>query len=308
MKFRTEIPPLNSDLRIDYKTKIISIGSCFAENIGQRLENDLFKISTNPFGIIFNPISIKNILLGKPINDKHLVNKGNSFVSLDLHSSFNNNSIKGLLDDYTNESNGLINALKTADVLMLTFGSSWVYKFIETESIIANCQKEVATKFSKELLTLDCLKNEYKALVNSLVIDNPNLKIVLTVSPVRHIKDGVIENNRSKSTLILLTDYLKNTFPENVIYFPSYELIMDDLRDYRFYKKDLIHPREIAVDYVYDYFKASFFSEDTLNDLKVVEKYIRFKSHRPMNPTKVEQEDNSKKIDALEVLVNQIIG
>ena len=304
MKFRTEIEPLPHHGAIDYQSDMVSIGSCFAENIGDRLLNHQFKIKVNPFGILFNPISILNILNNAQLNENHLVKVSSGMVSYDFHSKFRAGSESEFKQQHAEAQSTFSKSIQSANILMITFGTAWVYRLKSTNKIVANCQKQAASLFEKELLDLEYLKNEYHICFDHLIKENTQLKIILTVSPVRHIKDGIVGNSRSKAVLMLLSQYLAETFADHVIYYPSYEILMDDLRDYRFYDKDLIHPNEVAVDYIYDHFQSSFLTDQTKSQIKSVDQYNRLLKHEFLYATEAEKQAHQTKIDELKLRID----
>lgn len=287
MKFRTEINVVKSELDITHASKILAIGSCFVENVGKLLSDYQFNICVNPFGIIFNPYSISKILQNalNPTANYNLdfVERQQTFYAYDFHSKFNATSQTALLQKINSTHKKTSQSLLNADILMLTFGTAWIYKHKTLNQVVANCHKVPQQHFSKELLDLDDLKQIYFNLFKNILDNNKLLKIILTVSPVRHLKDGFIENNQSKSILLLLCDYLVKMFPNQVIYFPAYEIIMDDLRDYRFYNADLVHPNGQAIDYIFEKFSACFFNDKTLSILPKIKQLNQLKQHRFLN-------------------------
>ena len=306
MKFRTELKPLKQLGSISHHSSILSIGSCFANSIGDKLNLNGFNVNVNPFGILFNPVSILNLLKGCDLEPEHLLDQASGTVSYDFHSKVTSPSKNEFITQFNEARIGVENELKHNDLLILTFGTAWAYQYKSTGKIIANCQKQRADLFEKTSLDLETLKVDYTHTLNQLFEENKKLKIILTVSPVRHIKDGLIENNRSKSILILLCSHLAVHFPNRVIYYPSYEIITDDLRDYRFYRSDLIHPNEMAIDYVYDHFKQSFFDQVTVDNSKLFEQYNRLKGHRFLNASEDEILAHNDKLNALEAKLEEI--
>ncbi len=286
MKFRTEVTIPESKFKVTHQHKIALIGSCFTNNIGSRLEKDKFDISINPYGILFNPISVADAIdscvTQKFLDQNSLINTGEQWASLFHHSQFNridkqetlkgiNNSILEAKDYYNN-----------ADLLIITFGTAWIYKYNKTGNYVANCHKIPSKEFSKELLSIKYIVETYRTLFEKLKKSNPNLNVVFTVSPVRHWKDGVVENNQSKSVLQLAVKELESEF-DCVSYFPSYEIVLDELRDYRFYKEDMLHPNDVAVDYIYEKFIATYYSSETVLLNKKINKIRLASSHRPFN-------------------------
>lgn len=287
LKLRTQLPFHESDWQISHSDKILGVGSCFTQHIGKYLEDYKFSCLTNPHGIIFNPISIADcldaMLLNQQINITALLNHRNLYHSLQHHSSFSSSdpdiTISGI-NQSTQRGNQF---LKQSRFLILTFGTAYVYVFNKSRQIVANCHKLPQNQFSKKLLTVTSIVNRLKEVLTTLRTQNPHLRVILTVSPVRHIKDGMINNQKSKATLLLATHDLVDQL-EFVHYFPSYEILMDDLRDYRFYKDDLLHPNQLAVKYIWEHFKQTYFDSDTSNLLVEIEKIAQAYRHRPLQP------------------------
>ena len=297
MKFRTELKLDKQIDEINYQSKIVSIGSCFADSIGNKLSLLDFDVVSNPFGVLFNPYAIKNALQGE-INEEHFIHRDNNFYHLDYHSELFANTEAGLIIKLIKQFDLANQQLKNSDYLIITFGTAWAYTYTKTKKVIANCQKVPQVNFTKELLNLETLQLIYESFFSNLFNANNKLKIILTVSPVRHIKDGLHENNLSKSTLLLLAEFLKNRF-DNVRYFPAYELIVDDLRDYRFYKEDMIHPNEQAIQYVFTKFADCYFTEKTKKAVAVKESILKLSSHRTSNAG-VEQSAIAIQLEELE--------
>ena len=301
MKFRTEIIPKKQGLTIDYSNRIVSLGSCFAENVGMRLADREFETVINPFGILFNPISIKKNVINA------LANKRNTHLFLkwdernyhfDFPSLFSAETKEALDEELANVQKRFIQSWSNCDRLILTFGTAWVYRHSESDEIVANCHKVPQKAFRKELLRLSDLTTEYQTFFKHLKEQNPNLEIILTVSPVRHIKNGIHEDKLSKSTLLLLCDFLEKAF-DFVHYFPAYELLMDDLRDYRFYKEDLIHPTDQAIEYVYQHFRTCYFSNATIEIVRLTEQLMQLKGHISRNTSEKEMTDIQLKEEQL---------
>ncbi len=283
------------------------LGSCFTENIGSNLQKLLFKVEINPFGIIYNPISIKNSL--------EILIENQKFTNSDLkfynerwftyfhHSRFSNANAEDCLLNINQAINAGNEVLKKADILLITFGTARVYRLIESGNIVSNCHKQPASLFSNELLRVENIISEYSQLIVSLKKFNPNINIIFTISPIRHWKDGAHENQISKSTLFLAIYNLTKSF-NNIIYFPAYEIFMDDLRDYRFYAEDMLHPNEIGIKYVWDIFSKAFLSGSTQKIISEIENLNQAANHRPFN-TKSDKyktfiSNNIKKITELE--------
>jgi len=298
MKFRTPLLPIQADKKINLSQPILTIGSCFSESIGTKLIENKFDALVNPFGTIFDPLSITRLLtygLDKtaPESNSYVLSEG-VYKSLELHSSFTGLSQDELALQIRARLSVTHDFLRSAKWLIITFGTAYVYKSKKTSTYVANCQKMPAKDFSKELMSVEFLMKDFATLAQKLNVFNPSLNIILTVSPVRHLKDGIAQNTLSKSLLRVLCHELelKNEF---IHYYPSYELMIDDLRDYRFYEQDMIHPSEQAVDYIWDHFNASFMDNDTLTFLEKWKKIISALSHKAFNPATTEHQNFLRK-------------
>ncbi|MCL2649692.1 MAG: GSCFA domain-containing protein [Candidatus Azobacteroides sp.] len=287
MKFKTEIqiPPFN--FKISHQDKIMMIGSCFAENISKKMKSAGFCIDTNPSGILYNPASIsKNIqaiLHSKKYTGSDLFEHQGIYHSFDHHSKFSDSSPANCVDKINKEVKDAKDYLKTASILIITFGTAFVYTLKSTGAIVANCHKLPEKTFNRNRLSVSEIVEDWKVLINLLQQYNPELKIVFTVSPIRHWKDGAHENQLSKSTLLLAIDELIKQ-NNGCYYFPSYEIMMDDLRDYRFYADDMLHPSDLAVDYIWEKFSHSFFDKKTV---ELIEEWLKIQqalAHKPFNP------------------------
>ena len=269
MKLRTELKIYEQHNIIDYQSKVLLIGSCFAEHLQRFLKLRKYQSFLNPCGISYNPTSIaKNIqtLLDPSKFDKKQIreNEGRYF-HFDYHGQFAHSSMEGVKANILNHLE-LGHSYAVPDVLIISLGTAFAYQLKQNKEVVNNCHKVPQSEFKKIFLSPAEVVNTIGDAINQLLAKNPLLKIVLTVSPIRHIKDGMIENNRSKASLLLACAELEEAF-ENLYYFPSYELLLDDLRDYRFYQTDLVHPSKVAIDYILDAFNHSF--------MNVEEKEIR---------------------------------
>lgn len=284
MKFRTELPTPKFSFQISHKDYILLLGSCFSDHIGAFLSKNRFFILSNPFGTLFNPISIANTLK-MTMNPELFIEDyryffDNRWVSFAHHGSFTHTNKKQFLKQIEQQWMETKTFLEKTDFLFITFGTAFCYKFLERDLIVANCHKIPNSQFQKFRLKIEEIVRIYQDLLHSLQQMNPKLKIIFTVSPVRHLGDGFHENQVSKSILHLAIDQLINE--ENVFYFPSYEIMMDDLRDYRFYAEDLCHIGENAVHYMEEIFADTFFSLITQEKQKEIEKENKLLNHRPL--------------------------
>ena len=285
MKFRTELNIDKADFEISHKDKLMFIGSCFSHNIGSKFEALKFDININPNGIIFNPISIcntlNNVIDNCKLEAKDVVENNELYHSFLHHGSFSRLTYKELEGKVNKSTEIAHNFLKNAKVLFVTFGSAFTYLY--KDGVVANCHKIPQSKFIKRILEVPEIVESFSLVLNKLKIFNPNLKVVFTVSPVRHVKDGIVENNLSKSTLLLAINKLEKA-NLNCSYFPSYELVLDDLRDYRFYNEDLIHPNNKAVSYIWDKIELTYFNRETLALTKEIKSLVQAKNHKLLHP------------------------
>lgn len=286
MNFRTSFSPKIVDFQLEFNQSIVTIGSCFSEVIGRFLTESKFSTLSNPFGTVYNISSISELITGVIASEIKL-NRGFFFERDGVvfhhlyHSSFYGKNKADLEKEILAASYTTKQILLSADLLIITLGTSWVYE-LQGETV-SNCHKRPQTDFTKRILELDEQTEILETLIRKLKTKNPKLKILLTVSPVRHIKDGIPENSYSKSLLKVLCEKTVNSL-DGVYYFPSYEIMMDDLRDYRFYKEDLIHPNEMAEKYIIEAFCNAAFSPRTNDLLKKWKKVKIALSHRPFNP------------------------
>ncbi len=286
MKFHLEFPIASFAEKINYAHSLFFVGSCFAENIGEIMQHYKFRTTINPHGVLYNPASIA-IALRRYIENKEM-QEGELFFANDCwhspehHSRFSNTNKQSCLGGINKSISEAHHTLKNADWLFVTLGSAYVYKQKEKNTIVGNCHKLPQKEFTKQLLSAEEITNDYTALLQELKQFNNKLKIIFTISPVRYIRDGVVENNISKAQLIQAVHELVKQ-NNNTFYFPAYELIIDDLRDYRFYKTDLVHPNEQAIEYVFDKLKTATFDEETNLLFEKVRDIVVALSHRPFN-------------------------
>ncbi|MDX8553875.1 GSCFA domain-containing protein [Tenacibaculum sp. 1B UA] len=288
MNLQTQIP-LNKQKhnQINYQSKLLLLGSCFSENIGNILNYYKLQSKQNPFGILFHPKAIEN-LITKTLNkeeytDKDVFFHNERWHSFEAHSSLSTSDKDELLNNLNSLIQQTFQQLRNATHLIITLGTAWVYREITSDILVANCHKIPQKKFSKELLTVEEISESMKA-INSLVKSiNKNITIIYTVSPVRHLKDGFIENQRSKAHLVSAIHQVVAP-RNNFYYFPSYEIMMDELRDYRFYNEDMIHPNKTAINYIWRKFKEVWIAEKSNQTMQEVETIQRGLNHKPFNP------------------------
>lgn len=286
MQFHLNHTPTPSVYTLTHQHPIVSLGSCFAQNIGAYLQAHHFSCELNPFGILFNPISIANALTASlngswPTTAQFVQHKGLWF-SYDYHSDVYATSAEALAEKINHIHTHLRHKLLNASVLFITFGSAHAYQHLPSQCTVANCHKQAPSLFHKILLSVETIYTTWQTVLEALKAKNPNLQIIFSVSPVKYLKDGLHENNLSKSVLLLSTHQLIHT-EKQTAYFPAFELVTDDLRDYRFYKADLAHPNEQAIQYVWDKFSTTFFDAQTLQLNKELERIHQGMAHRPLH-------------------------
>jgi hypothetical protein len=283
MKLQTEIV-IPSLLSITYNDTLLTIGSCFAENIGMRLEQYGFDTDTNPFGILYNPLSIatalERLLSAKPFDESELFHYNSLWHSFAHHGSFSAVLPADALETINRRFVSAAQRLPSTDCLLITFGTAWVYR--QQGKVVANCHKLPDKKFARSRLSVDDIVALWKPLLQQLREINPAMRFLFTVSPIRHWKDGAHENQLSKAVLLLAIDRLKQEV--DIAYFPAYELMMDELRDYRFYASDMLHPSEQAIDYIWERFVSACFDKEAHEIMREVKQIRLALSHRPLNP------------------------
>ncbi len=276
----------NSKNLINYNSKIVLLGSCFSDNIGKKLSYFKFQTAQNPFGIHFHAKAIEKLIINA-VNDKTYTAEDVFFNNerwhcFDAHSNLSNPDKTTILNNLNTAVASTKKQLTTASHVIITLGTSWVYRFIETDTIVANCHKVPQKNFLKEIVSIDTISESLDAIVALIKSINPKATFLFTVSPVRHIKDGFVENMQSKAHLIAAIHKTVNP-RKNIHYFPSYEIMMDELRDYRFYAEDMIHPNKIAIQYIWEKFTDTWFVENTKQTMKKVDIIQKGLSHKPFN-------------------------
>lgn len=288
MNLQTKIPlekqPYN---QIDYQSKLLLFGSCFVENIGTKLNYFKFQSLQNPFGILFHPLAIEN-LITNAINEKVYTEEdiffhNEQWLCFEAHSKLSATSKKELLQMLNKQVKKTNQQIQESTHIIITLGTAWAYRHVESDVIVANCHKVSQKKFLKELLSVDEITESLESIVELIRTVNKTATIIFTVSPVRHLKDGFIENTQSKAHLISALHQIAEP-KKNIHYFSSYELMMDELRDYRFYAEDMIHPNQTAINYIWEKFKEVWISPEvskTIDDIDTIQKGLK---HKPFNP------------------------
>ena len=305
--FYTPVPIPDYPFQIGYRNQLMSMGSCFAEHIGGRLQSLKFQHLLNPFGIVYHPLVLAGLL------DKLLANKPPLLDDLfeeqewwrhyDFHSRYAHPDKEKAFDQMQLQFDEATRQLPQLEYLLMSMGTAFAYRRKDNGKWVNNCHKQAASFFDKERYSVSEIVNELGQSLSALKQAAPKLQVILTVSPVRHLRDGLLENQRSKAILLLATETLAEKLPF-VHYFPAYEIVLDELRDYRFYARDMLHPSELAVDYIWERFQASLFSTETQALAKRIEGITRALDHRHQHPESTAalqfQQQLQAKIKALE--------
>lgn len=285
--FRTQFPIFPNPVTISQESSVFLIGSCFSEHISQNLANYKFDVLSNPFGILFNPVSLANQLRrqmkGNWVQPVEIFENVSLFRSFDFHSSCTHPDKEEAIRRMNEAIRSGKIFLEKCTHLIITFGTSLVYSLKSSGRVVANNHKMPSALFEKRQLSSDEIVADWSDLITELKIKYPRLQIIFTLSPVRHLKDGAVENALSKAVLLQSIHQLKNKFPE-IYYFPAYEIMMDDLRDYRFYTKDMLHPNEVAIDYIWNIFKKVCINENCYDLIEQLDQIHTAMFHKPFFP------------------------
>lgn len=286
MDFRTKINIPQSDLQISHRSRILMFGSCFIENIGRLLIDNKFKANLNPFGVLYNPQSISQalrLLISEQVFtvDDIFEHKG-LYHSFSHHSSFSHSDKEKCLEQMNSRLKKASDDLRQADILFITFGTAYVFQNKETGKVVGNCHKLPASHFDRYRLSIEDIVQDWSSLLKQLKEINPSLQIVFTVSPIRHLKDGAHDNQLSKSVLLLVIDQLCKS-DQSLHYFPSYEIVLDELRDYRFYNEDMVHPNSVAIRYIWERLVEAYMHNETCLIIDEWRKIFSALNHRPLN-------------------------
>jgi len=306
MQLRTEILLPKERNLIDYDSKLILLGSCFSDNIGEKLGYFKFNNFVNPFGILFHPVAIENFILNsineKQFNDKDVFCHNEIWHSFETHSVLSSSSKNELLASINSAVKQSNKQLQQATHIIITLGTSWVYRYLETDTIVANCHKIPQKKFSKELLTINEIAESLEgsiALIKSLKKD---VSIIFTLSPIRHLKNGFVENKLSKARLLSAIHEVTDA-KDGIHYFPSYEIMMDELRDYRFYAEDMIHPNTTAIQYIWERFRDTWISDNAVKIMDEVNSIQKDLTHKPFNPG---SKQHAEFLDSIEAKIRHL--
>ena len=288
MQFTTKIPVQKSNFPIDYDSKVMLLGSCFAENMGEKFDYFKFQATTNPFGIIFNAVSLEKLIRraveNRTFTENDIFFHNDLWHCYEVHSELSNLDKDAFLESLNDIIRSTNKQLNESTHIIITLGTSWVYRNIETNEIVANCHKVPQKQFTKELLSIHQTEESLQSIISLIHSVNPNCNFIFTVSPVRHIKDGFAENTLSKAHLIAAIHKTITHHPSPITYFPAYEIMMDELRDYRFYAEDMLHPSQTAIDYIWIQFFENYISESVFGLMKEICSIQKGLQHRPFNP------------------------
>ena len=290
MELQTKIPLTPSDTPIDYQNKLVLLGSCFVENIGAKLDYFKFQQVQNPFGILFHPLAIENLvqraLEGKMYQQDEIFEHNGIWRCFDAHSDLRSDNPETLLKLLNQGLKDTKTTLETSSHVIITLGTAWVYEHNISGKTVANCHKVPQKQFTKKLLSVAEIEASLQNIISLIQNVNPKAQIIFTISPVRHLKDGFVENQRSKANLITSVHSALSSRAQSreLSYFPSYEIMMDELRDYRFYGADMVHPNPLAVDYIWERFKSVWILENAHPIMDEVDAIQKGLMHRPFNP------------------------
>lgn len=300
MNFRTTFT-INPEVpKIDYNSRLLLLGSCFVDNIGEKLDYYQLQNLRNPFGILYHPAAIEKFI-GRAISFskytlEDVFHHNEQWHSFDAHSSLSRENREELVKELNEQLYRTRNYLQNTSHVIITLGTAWGYTLEETGSFVANCHKLPQRRFGKKLMSLPEVTSSLRNIVNSILSYKPDAVIIFTVSPVRHIKDGMVENQVSKAHLLAAIYQLSAQFENGIKYFPAYEIMMDELRDYRFYGEDMIHPNATAVKYIWEKFTQSWFAPLVIPVMQEVEAVQKGLKHRPFNPKSTAHEDFLKRL------------
>lgn len=304
MKFRTEIKIPKPDFQINHHQHLISFGSCFSDHMGSKLTENKFRTISNPFGVLYNPFSVskavERLYANKLFTEHELQYHNQLFQSFMHHGSFSSPRKEDCLTQINNSFRQAANFIKQADIFLITFGTAYVFRLRSTGEIVANCHKFPADTFTRQRLSVNEIVEQWTLLIQNILSINPETEFIFTVSPIRHWKDGPHENQISKSILHLAIETLITQFSKNCFYFPAYEILLDELRDYRFFETDMMHPAPIAIDYIWKKFGETFFDLQTNDTIQEWQKIRRSLNHKPFNT------ENEQYISFLKQTLQQI--
>lgn len=287
MHFTTKIQIPESNQPINYNSRVLLLGSCFATSMGKKFDYFKFQNLLNPFGILFHPLAIEKLVCRSLGNDFYtqveLVFYNEQWHCLDAHSKLSSSNPDELLNTLNNNLSVTKAFLLNSSHIIITLGTAWVYQYEKLGNIVANCHKIPSKEFAKSLLTVETVGKSLKNLIEQIHLVNQEAQVIFTVSPVRHLKDGFTQNTLSKSILIQSVYQINESYHQ-VDYFPSFEIMLDELRDYRFYKTDMIHPNELAINYIWEKFSECWIHTSVKAMMNRIDKVQKSRQHQPFNP------------------------
>lgn len=296
MQFFTHIDITPIAEQIDYTSHILSLGSCFADNVARKLLDAKFQVVASPTGTLFNPHSIASALhrlaVQREVKEQDLNYDGERWFHYAFHSAFSAADKQQALANMQQAISRGAEALRSADTVIITFGTAWVYRLIESGEVVANCHKQPHRLFRKELLTVEDIVKCW-----SEVLEHPlkDKRVIFTVSPIRHLGDGLEQNSLSKATLRVAIAELIRRYPASTCYFPAFEIMNDELRDYRFYDNDMLHPSAVAIDYIWHRFTEAAISKQAQEAMQQIARILQAANHKPFNPDSEAHRDFCRK-------------
>lgn len=295
LQLKFEIPKSNIELL--YSDSILLMGSCFSDSIGDKFDQGGFTVESNTFGNLFHPIAISNVIKSAltEVKNVDIYHRDDLYFSWDSASKIYATTEAKLIETVLEKRKDLAEKIKTSRLICITLGTAWEYKLKSSEAVVGNCHKAPQNLFEKSLTSIDKMRKEWESVLSMIRSVNSTAKIVFTVSPVRHTKDGLIENNRSKARLLELIQQL--SVEHKLIYFPSYEIAIDELRDYRFYEEDLVHPNKIAIEYIWKCFVDFAFAENTTSVYQERNQLLSQLNHKSLHP---ESEVDKKRMELVQ--------
>lgn len=289
IRFRTATELPLGKYQINHKNNLLLVGSCFANNIGKMLTERKFDIEINPFGILYNPLSIsamlKRVIDGELFapDSPEIFEHDGKWHSILHHSDFSRETKEELLSAINNSIENNHGRIQNCNTAIITFGTAYAYTRKSDNIIAGNCHKLPTDVFTRHLLSIEDIVNTTSEVIEMLRNVTPDIKIIFTVSPIRHLRDGAHDNQKSKATLLLAIDKIISLYPDNTLYFPAYEIVLDELRDYRFYADDMVHPSAVAIEYIWECFGKCFFNDETHKLNEDIEAIMRAVGHRPFD-------------------------
>jgi len=287
MKLITEVILPEYPISLDHHGHSLFMGSCFTENIGRLLDRSLFPVTINPFGTTYNPVSVHRQLEALMDREQYYPEELNHFqglwFSFDHYTRFSAPDRESCLEKINQSFLKAKQDFQKTNLLVITWGTAWIYRYIPSGKVVCNCHKIPADEFKRSRLSVKEIIRQYGELFKRLFRDNSSIKVLLTVSPIRHWKDGAHGNQLSKASLLLASEALEQEFPDRVFYFPSYEIVMDELRDYRYYTDDMIHLNSTSTRYIWEKFQRTMVSAESLQIIKELEPWLRMQEHRSLH-------------------------